>query len=70
MLDKAKEVSIKRLLKSKNKTNQRFIDMLRMQNAHRYGVKIGFKSFNHSNHNRKSSLEGDQLSFGGESHDT
>ena len=45
--------------------------MLRMQNAHRYGVKIGFKSFNHSSHNRKSSQEeGDQLSFGGESHDT
>ena len=35
---------------SKDKTNQRFIDMLRMQHAQRYGVKIGIKGFNSSEH--------------------
>ena len=48
--DRAKDLSIKRMVKSKDKTNQRFIDMLRMQHAQRYGVKIGFKGFNQNDH--------------------
>ena len=34
------------MVNSKDKTNQRFIDILRMQHAKRYGVKIGFKGLN------------------------
>ena len=51
--DKAKDVSIRRMVYSKNKTNQRFINMLRMQHAQRYGVKIGFKGFAESEHKLK-----------------
>ena len=45
--DKAKDVSIRRIVNSKDKTNQRFIDMQRMQYAQRYGIKIGFKGFDY-----------------------
>ena len=57
ILDRAKEVSIKKILRSKDKSNQRFINMLRMQKAHRYGVRIGFKSFKHSSHYIKKTQE-------------
>ena len=49
-MDKAKDVSIKRMVNSKDRTNQRFINMLRMQHAQRYGVNIGFKGFNKNKH--------------------
>ncbi len=43
VLDLIKEKSIKRLITSKSKTDQRFIDMFRVEQARKYGVKIGFK---------------------------
>ena len=38
------------MVKSYDKTDQRFIDMVRLQHAQKYGVKIGFKGFNQKEH--------------------
>ena len=43
VLDKAKEKSIVKIINSKEKQDQRFIDMIRVQYARRHHVKIGFK---------------------------
>ena len=43
VLDRAKERSIKKLVRSKSLHDRRFINMTRVQIARRYGVKIGFK---------------------------
>ena len=48
MLDKAKEVAIRKMIKSKERTNQRLIDMIRVKYAHQEGIKIGFNRFNQS----------------------
>ena len=44
-MDKAKNKAIKSLIRSKNIINKQFIDMHRIRQAMRYGVKIGFKGF-------------------------
>ena len=36
------------MIKSKGKTNQRLIDMIRVKFAHQEGIKIGFNRFNQS----------------------
>lgn len=43
VLDKAKEKAVKNMICSKEKTDQRFIDMIRVRYAREHGVKIGFK---------------------------
>ena len=48
VLDKAKEKAIKKMVKSKEKTSQRLIDMIRVKYAHQEGIKIGFNRFNQS----------------------
>ena len=48
MLDKAKEKSLTKVVKSKEKQDQRFIDMIRVQYARRHHVKIGFKGLRDS----------------------
>ena len=45
LLDKAKEKSLKKILRSKDKKDQQFIDMIRIQYAHRYGIKVGLDGF-------------------------
>ena len=42
VLDKAKEHAIKSLIRSKQSTDQRFIEMMRVKKARDHGVKIGF----------------------------
>ena len=36
------------MIKSKERTNQRLIDMIRVKYAHQEGIKIGFNRFNQS----------------------
>ena len=48
VLDKAKEKSLAKVVNSKEKQDQRFIDMIRVQYARRHGVKIGFKGLRDS----------------------
>ena len=62
-MDKAKDVSIKRMVSSKDGTNQRFINMLRIQHAQRHGVKIGFKRFDQSEHKPKNMAENQDKEF-------
>ena len=54
--DKAKEQAIKKLIRSKNITDQRFIDMIRMKQAKHHGFKVGFKGLN-----KKAALQTNQL---------
>ena len=48
VLDKAKEKALKKMIQSKDKTDQRLIDMIRVKYAQQEGVKIGFGTFNFS----------------------
>ena len=45
-MDRSKEKSLRKLVQSKDKTDQRFIDMIRLRYSQQQGVKIGFKGFN------------------------
>ena len=45
-MDRSKNKSLTKLVKSKNQTDQRFIDMIRLRYAQQQGIKIGFKGFN------------------------
>ena len=45
-MDKAKNMSIKTLVRSKDKTDRQFINLYRMRKAKQSGVSIGFKGFN------------------------
>ena len=59
VLDRAKIKAIKQMVRSytphhnssKDKTNQRLIDMTRVHYAHRFGIRIGFNRFNSSDEN-------------------
>ena len=44
--DKAKEMAIRKLIRSKNITDQRFIDMIRVKQAKHHGFRVGFKGLN------------------------
>ena len=46
VLDRAKEKAIVKMIKSKEMTNQRLIDMMRVKYAHQKGIKIRFNRFN------------------------
>ena len=54
-MDRAKDKSLRKLVQSRNKTDQRFIDMIRLRYAQQQGVKIGFKGFN-LNHDEENFL--------------
>ena len=45
ILDNAKNKALESLVRSKDKKNKQFVDMLRIRQASRYGVKLGFKGF-------------------------
>ena len=46
VLDNAKELAIKKMIKSKDVTNQRLIDMIRVKYAQQEGINIRFNRFN------------------------
>ena len=52
VLDKAKEEALKKMVKSDNKTDRRLIDMVRVQQASRQGIKIGFKGMRLKEHEK------------------
>ena len=45
VIDNAKDKAVRSLIKSKNKKDQQFVNLKRVQRAMRYGVKIGFRGF-------------------------
>ena len=47
------------MVHSKNKTDQRFINMVRLQNSKKYGVHIGFKGFKKSQREKQKELDTD-----------
>ena len=49
----AKEVALKKMIKSKDKTDQRFVDLIRVQQASRQGIKLGFKGLNLKDHEKQ-----------------
>ena len=46
VLDNTKELAIKKMIKSKDVTNQRLIDMIRVKYAQQEGINIRFNRFN------------------------
>ena len=48
VLDRAKEKSIDKLLKSKIKNDKKYINMIRVQKALRYGIKVKFNGLNYT----------------------
>ena len=45
MYDNFKDRAIKSLIRSTDKKDQKFVNLFRIRQAQRYGVKIGFKGF-------------------------
>ena len=43
VLDRAKDVAVKKMVRSKVRQDRRFINMFRVQYARRHGVEIGFE---------------------------
>ena len=50
VLDRAKEWALKKIITSKDKTDQRFVDLIRVQQASRQGINLGFKGLNLKDH--------------------
>ena len=46
VLDKAKVYALKKMIRGKDKTDNRLLDMARVQQAHHLGIKIGFNGLN------------------------
>ena len=44
---------MKKIIKSKEKTDQRLLDMVRIQQASRKGIKLGFKGLNLKEHDNQ-----------------
>ena len=53
VLDKAKEYALKKMIRSKDQTDNRLLDMVRVQQARHLGIKIGFNGLNQDNYDDK-----------------
>ena len=53
VLDRAKDVALKKMIASKNKTDQRFVDLIRVQLASRQGFKLGFNGLNFKDYEKQ-----------------